>query len=102
MPPCKRRKTKPRCSKRNTQCAAQSWKSAKTKSLAKSMRRKIFWPSMKPNAPSRSSIAEVIDISHLEVYGQVSETDRTNLKPGQPVDIEVGALPGETFTGKVQ
>jgi len=49
-----------------------------------------------------SSIAEVIDTSHLEVYGQVSETDRTNLKPGQPVDIEVGALPGETFAGKVQ
>src|SRR5215471_1886908 len=49
-----------------------------------------------------SPIAEVVDISHLEVYGQVSETDRTNLKPGQPVDIEVGALPGETFTGKVQ
>lgn len=49
-----------------------------------------------------SSIAEVIDTSHLEVYGQVGEADRTNLKLGQSVDVEVGALPGETFTGKVQ
>jgi len=49
-----------------------------------------------------SSIAEVIDTSHLEVYAQVTETDRTNLRPGQSVDIEVGALPGETFAGKVQ
>src|SRR5437899_4620517 len=49
-----------------------------------------------------SSIAEVIDISHLEVSAQVSETDRINLKPGQSVEINVDALPGETFSGKVQ
>jgi len=49
-----------------------------------------------------SLIADVIDISHLEVTAQVSETDRINLKMGQAVDIKVDALPGETFTGKVQ
>src|SRR6195256_5785436 len=49
-----------------------------------------------------SSIAEVIDISHLEVSAQVSETDRTNLKAGQSVDVKIDALPGETFSGKVQ
>ena len=49
-----------------------------------------------------SPIAEVIDISHLEVAAQVGETDRTNLKVGQFVDIQVDALPGETFPGKVQ
>jgi HlyD family secretion protein len=49
-----------------------------------------------------SAIAEVIDISHLQVYAQVGETDRTNLKPGQSVDIQIDALPGEKFTGKVQ
>jgi biotin carboxyl carrier protein len=48
-----------------------------------------------------SSIAEVIDISHLEVSAQVGETDRTNLKAGQFVDILVDALPGQTFPGKV-
>jgi multidrug efflux pump subunit AcrA (membrane-fusion protein) len=47
-------------------------------------------------------IAEVIDISHLEVSAQVGETDRTNLKAGQAVDIQINALPGETFSGKVQ
>lgn len=49
-----------------------------------------------------SSIAEVIDVSHLEAYAQVGETDHSNLKPGQPVDIEVYALPGERFAGKVE
>jgi HlyD family secretion protein len=49
-----------------------------------------------------SSIAEVIDISHLELYAQVGETDHSNLKTGQSVDIQVYALPGENFTGKVE
>jgi multidrug efflux pump subunit AcrA (membrane-fusion protein) len=49
-----------------------------------------------------SSIAEIIDISQLEVSAQVGQSDRTNLKTGQSVDIQVNALPGETFTGKVQ
>ncbi len=49
-----------------------------------------------------SSIAEVIDISHLEVEAQIGETDRVNLKAGQSVEIKIDALPGETFSGKVQ
>ena len=49
-----------------------------------------------------SSIAEVIESSNLEINAQVGETDRTNLKTGQPVDITIDALPGETFTGKVR
>ena len=49
-----------------------------------------------------SSIAEVIDNSKLEISAQVGETDRTNLKTGQPVEITVDALPGEKFTGKVR
>jgi HlyD family secretion protein len=49
-----------------------------------------------------SSIAEVIDVSHLELYAQVGESDHSNLKAGQPVDIEVNALPGDKFTGKVE
>jgi HlyD family secretion protein len=49
-----------------------------------------------------SSIAEVIDISHLEVSAQIGETDRTNLKTGQFVDVKIDALPGESFSGKVQ
>jgi HlyD family secretion protein len=49
-----------------------------------------------------SSIAEVIDSSRLEISAQVGETDRTNVKTGQSVDIKVDALPGESFTGKVR
>ncbi len=49
-----------------------------------------------------SSIAEVIDSSKLEISAQVGETDRTNIKTGQSVDITVDALPGETFSGKVR
>ena len=49
-----------------------------------------------------SAIAEVIDMSHLEVSAQVGETDRINLKAGQTVELKVDALPGETFKGKVQ
>jgi HlyD family secretion protein len=49
-----------------------------------------------------SSIAEVIDGSHLEISAQVDEIDRTNLKTGQSVDIKIDALPGEIFAGKVR
>ncbi len=49
-----------------------------------------------------SSIAEVIDISRLEVAAQIGETDRVNLKAGQSVEVKIDALPGETFSGKVQ
>lgn len=49
-----------------------------------------------------SSIAEVIDVSKLELSAQVGETDRTNLRPGQSVEITMDALPGETFAGKVR
>jgi HlyD family secretion protein len=49
-----------------------------------------------------SSIAEVIDISHLEVSSKVGETDRINLKAGQSVELNIGALPGEKFSGKVE
>lgn len=49
-----------------------------------------------------SSIADVIDISHLEVSAQVGEIDHSNLKPGQLVDVEVYAVPNDKFTGKVE
>jgi HlyD family secretion protein len=49
-----------------------------------------------------SPIAEVIDISRLEVSAQVDEIDRINLKAGQSVEMKIDALPGETFSGKVQ
>jgi HlyD family secretion protein len=49
-----------------------------------------------------SSIAEVIDMSQLEVSSKIGETDRINLKAGQSVELNIEALPGEKFSGKVQ
>src|SRR5256884_1700495 len=49
-----------------------------------------------------SSIAEVIDLSKLELSAQIEETDRMNMKAGQTVEITLDALPGEKFTGKVR
>lgn len=49
-----------------------------------------------------SSIAEVIDMSQLEVSSKIGETDRINLKAGQSVELSIQALPGEKFSGKVQ
>ena len=49
-----------------------------------------------------SAIGEVIDVSHLEVYAQVGENERSNLKQGQHVDIQVSAVPNDNFTGKVE
>jgi HlyD family secretion protein len=49
-----------------------------------------------------SSIAEVIDMSQLEVASKIGETDRINLKAGQSVELNIEALPGEKFSGKVQ
>jgi HlyD family secretion protein len=49
-----------------------------------------------------SSIAEVIDLTKLEISAQVDETDRMNIKTGQAVEITFDALPGETIPGKVR
>jgi len=49
-----------------------------------------------------SSIAEVIDLTKLEISSQVDETDRMNIKPGQSVEITLDALPRDSFSGKVR
>ncbi|HEV2488599.1 MAG TPA: efflux RND transporter periplasmic adaptor subunit [Candidatus Acidoferrales bacterium] len=49
-----------------------------------------------------SSVADVVDMSQMEIAARVSESDRVNVKIGQAVRIYVDALPGETFEGKVK
>src|SRR2546430_11983091 len=49
-----------------------------------------------------SSIAEAIEMPHLEVPAQDGETDHSNLKPGQPVDTQAYALPNDTSTGTME
>jgi len=47
-------------------------------------------------------IGEVLDTSQMQLTAKISEGDRTNLKPGQPADVRVDALPGEVLQGKVK
>ena len=44
---------------------------------------------------------EVMDLAHLQVAGQASETDVPKLKMGQPATISAAALGTETAVGKV-
>jgi HlyD family secretion protein len=49
-----------------------------------------------------SAIAQVIDLKEMEISSKIGEHDRSNIKPGQSVEIEFDALPGQTFQGKVK
>lgn len=47
-------------------------------------------------------IADVIDMDSMEIAAHVSESDRVNVKVGQPVEIHVDALPGLVLQGTVK
>jgi multidrug efflux pump subunit AcrA (membrane-fusion protein) len=49
-----------------------------------------------------SSIAEVIDSREVEIACKINEHDRSNIKAGQPAEIEFDALPGQIFHGSVK
>lgn len=49
-----------------------------------------------------SVIADVIDMDNMEITAHVSESDRVNVKVGQPVEIHVDALPGIVLPGTVK
>jgi biotin carboxyl carrier protein len=51
---------------------------------------------------SGSVVAEVLDVSNMEIQAKVSEDDRANINPGQPVQVLIDAFPGQTFNGKVK
>lgn len=46
-------------------------------------------------------VAEVIDISQMEIGAKVSESGRGNVRTGEAVEVSVDALPGGTLQGKV-
>lgn len=52
-------------------------------------------------APGRPLI-EVLDTSQMEVQAKISENDRANVSPNQPVEIRVDAHPGPVFPAKVR
>jgi multidrug resistance efflux pump len=49
-----------------------------------------------------SSIAEVIDSREVEMVCKINEHDRSNIKAGQPAEVEFDALPGQVFKGTVK
>jgi multidrug efflux pump subunit AcrA (membrane-fusion protein) len=50
---------------------------------------------------SGRNIADVVERGKMEVRAKVTETDRDNLRAGQPATVQIDALPGRTFTAKV-
>jgi HlyD family secretion protein len=48
-----------------------------------------------------NTVAEVIDISEMEITAQVSERDRPFIKSGQVVEVSMDAFSNKPFTGKV-
>ncbi len=47
-------------------------------------------------------VADVLDLSELEVVARVGELDRANLRDGQDVMIRLDALAGKTFHGTIK
>lgn len=48
------------------------------------------------------AIADVLDLSELEIVAKVGELDRANLKDGQDVNIQLDAVGEKKFTGKIK
>jgi HlyD family secretion protein len=49
-----------------------------------------------------AAVSKVIDPKEMELAAKVGELDRNNVREGQPVDIELDALPGTVFHGSVK
>ena len=47
-------------------------------------------------------LAEVFDVGMMEVQAKISEGDRANVSPNQPVDVMVDAHPGLAYAGRVK
>ena len=47
-------------------------------------------------------VADVLDLSELEIVAKIGELDRANLKEGQDVNIRLDALGEKTFHGKIK
>jgi multidrug resistance efflux pump len=52
-------------------------------------------------ARSGMAVAQIPDLDTWEVSARIGELDRGHLKEGQPVSIQVVAMPGMTFAGKI-
>src|SRR5216683_5027847 len=53
---------------------------------------------LQPGTP----VADVLDLSEMEIIAKVGELDRANLREGQDVKFLLDAIPDETFHGKIK
>ena len=49
-----------------------------------------------------SYIAQTLETDQMELRAKLEESDRTNVKVGEPVEVHVDALPGVAFSGKTK
>jgi len=54
------------------------------------------------NVRAGMAVAQIPDMQNWEVTAQMGELDRGHLADGQPAEIEVAALPGRKFTGRIK
>ncbi len=47
-------------------------------------------------------VAEIMDVTEMEIQAKVSEADRAMVNVGDPVEVRVSALPGEVLHGKLK
>jgi hypothetical protein len=47
-------------------------------------------------------LADVLDISQMEVQAKISETDRSNIAPNENAEVHIDAHPGEVLPAKVK
>src|SRR3989454_35998 len=47
-------------------------------------------------------VADVLDLSEMEILAKVGELDRANLREGQEVKFTLDAIPDKTFYGKIK
>ena len=52
-------------------------------------------------ADSKGAVVTMADMNTLEVEADVSESNLSKVKPGQPCEIQLDALPGSRFLGEV-
>ncbi len=49
-----------------------------------------------------SHVADILDMSRMEIVAKVGEMDRPSVRVGEPVEIRVDAIPDSVFRGKVK
>jgi multidrug resistance efflux pump len=47
-------------------------------------------------------VADILDLSELEVWAKVGELDRANLREGQDAVLQLDAIPDKRFSGKIK